>query len=176
MSFRDVIFEPEICSLLFLIISLIGIGFILIFIETWELSIAFLCAYIFSIYLINRRIAAGRLYRPTKNLHGQTVIVTGAATGIGRVCALELAKLGARVIVGIRGQERAERVANELSIESNGGTVIGYDLDLSSLVNVKEFADKIDRVDILLNNAGSIQKSFSLTTDGIETIFGINHS
>ena len=94
--------------------------------------------------------AAGRYYWPIKNLSSQTVIVTGAATGIGRVCALQFAKLGARVILGIRGQERAERIANELSKESNGGTVIGYDLDLSSLANVKRFAEKIDQVDIFI--------------------------
>jgi NADP-dependent 3-hydroxy acid dehydrogenase YdfG len=40
--------------------------------------------------------------------------------------------------------------------------VIGYDLDLSSLANVKEFVAKIDRVDILLNNVGTIQGLFSL--------------
>ena len=54
--------------------------------------------------------------------------------------------------------------------------MIGYDLDLSSLSNVKLFAEKIDRVDILLNNAGIIEKSFLVTADGIENIFGTNHS
>jgi NADPH:quinone reductase-like Zn-dependent oxidoreductase len=176
MSFLDFIFEPEVLSFLFLFGNLIGIAFILFFVQSWQFSISFLCAYIISIFLINRRIAAGRSYKPTKDLHGQTVIVTGAATGIGRVCALQFAKLGARVIIGVRGQERAERIAKELSTESNGGTVIGYDLDLSSLANVKGFARKIDRVDILLNNAGIIESSFSLTTDGIESTFGTNHS
>jgi NAD(P)-dependent dehydrogenase (short-subunit alcohol dehydrogenase family) len=111
-----------------------------------------------------------------KNLLGQTVIVTGAATGIGRVCALQFAKLGARVFIGIRGQERAERIAQKLCNESHDGTVIGYDFDLSSLANVKLFAKKIDRVDILLNNAGIVEKSFKLTVDGIENDFGTNHS
>jgi NADPH:quinone reductase-like Zn-dependent oxidoreductase len=176
MSFRDLIFEPEVLSSLFLLVNLIGIVFILFFVQSWLFLISFLCVYIVSIFLINRRLAAGHSYKPTKNLHGQTVIVTGAATGIGRVCALKFAKLGARVIIGVRGQERAERIAKELCAESNGGTVIGYDLDLSSLANVKEFAGKIDRVDILLNNAGILYSSFSLTTDGIESTFGTNHS
>jgi NADPH-dependent curcumin reductase CurA len=59
-------------------------------------------------FAINKRIAAGRFYASNKNLNNRTVVVTGAATGIGRVTALELAKLQARVIVGIRGQQRAE--------------------------------------------------------------------
>jgi protochlorophyllide reductase len=41
---------------------------------------------------------------------------------------------------------------------------------------VKLFAEKIDRVDILLNNAGAIQETYSVTTDGIEKQFGTNHS
>ncbi len=126
--------------------------------------------------MINHALAAGCYYLPIKNLRGQTVVITGAATGIGRVCALQFAKLGARVIIGVRGQERAERIAKELCQESHGGSVIGYDLDLSNLANVKLFAEKIDRVDILLNNAGAIQETYSVTTDGIEKQFGTNHS
>jgi hypothetical protein len=176
MSIRNVICEPEVLSTLFLFANLIGIVFIFVFFYSWPLSTFWSCLYISMIILINRRLAAGRSYLPTKNLRGQTVIITGAATGIGRVCALRFAKLGARVIIGIRGQERAESIAKQLCEESHGGEVIGYDLDLSSLANVKLFAEKIDRADILLNNAGVVEKSFLLTVDGIESDFGINHS
>ncbi|CAF4959688.1 unnamed protein product, partial [Rotaria sp. Silwood1] len=117
---------------------------------------------------------AGYLYIPKKNLNNQTVIVTGAASGIGRVTALELAKLQAHVIVGIRGQERAECVAQQLSNESHGN-VIGYHLDLSDLASVKAFAEKIDKVDILINNAGVNKKNKELTKDGLESTFGTNH-
>jgi len=168
--------EPEVHSSIFLLINFIGVILIRLIFHSWPLSLFWSCFYIILVFLINHALAAGRYYLPIKNLHGQTVIVTGAATGIGRVCALKFAKLGARVIIGVRGQERAERIAKELCAESNGGTVIGYDLDLSSLANVKEFAGKIDRVDILLNNAGILYSSFSLTTDGIESTFGTNHS
>jgi len=112
---------------------------------------------------------------PNKNLSNQTVIVTGAAAGIGRVTAIELAKLQARVVVGIRGQERAERLAQELSDESRGN-VIGYHLDLSDLASVKAFAEKIDKVDILINNAGVAKQHEELTKDGLESTFGTNHS
>ncbi|UJR06961.1 hypothetical protein I4U23_011249 [Adineta vaga] len=92
-----------------------------------------------------------------------------------RVTALELAKLQAHVIVGIRGQERAERVAQELSKESHGN-VIGYHLDLSDLSSVKAFAEKIDEVDILINNAGVVKQNKELTKDGLESTFGTNHT
>jgi retinol dehydrogenase-12 len=110
-------------------------------------------------------------------------LVTGAAAaGIGRVSAIEFAKLGAKVIVGIRGQNRAEQVAQELEREAHViGTskIIGYDLDLSRLSTVKHFADQIleheQHVNILLNNAGIAQVPYSLTYDGLEMDFGTNH-
>ena len=176
MALHPVFSEPELHSSIFLFANLIGAIIIYFVTNSWPLSIFWTSLYIILVILINHALAVGRYYLPTKNLRGQTVIVTGAATGIGRVCALQFAKLGARVIIGVRGQERAERVAKELSKESHDGTVIGYDLDLSSLSNVKLFAEKIDRVDILLNNAGAIQNTFSVTTDGIEKQFGTNHS
>jgi NAD(P)-dependent dehydrogenase (short-subunit alcohol dehydrogenase family) len=86
-----------------------------------------------------------------------------------------LSKLQARVIVGIRGQERAERIAQELSKESNGN-VIGHHLDLSDLASIKAFAKKIDKVDILINNAGVVKQHTELTKDGLESTFGTNHS
>ncbi|CAF1010344.1 unnamed protein product [Rotaria sordida] len=140
----------------------------------WPYTLLYLSIHIVVFFVINKRLVAGRLYIPKKNLTNQTVIVTGAASGIGRVTALELAKQQARVIVGIRGQERAEHVAQQLSKESHGN-VIGYHLDLSDLASVKVFAEKIDKVDILINNAGVNKKHKELTNDGLESTFGTNH-
>ncbi|CAF4991066.1 unnamed protein product, partial [Rotaria sp. Silwood1] len=126
----------------------------------------------------------GGSYTPPQNtdLTGQTIIVTGAASGIGRVSAIELAKLGAKVIVGVRGQNRAEKVAQELEHEARvvgNGKLIGYNLDLSKLSTVKDFANKIleheQHVNILLNNAGTAYPRHSLTFDGLEIVFGTNH-
>ncbi|CAF1287605.1 unnamed protein product [Rotaria sordida] len=175
MKLHPIFFEPEVHSTIFLIINLIGSIIVRLIIHSWPLTIFWSCFYIIIVFLINHSLASGRYYLPTKNIHDKTVIVTGAATGIGRICAIRFAKLGARVIIGVRGQERAERIAKELCKESDGGTVIGYDLDLSSLTNVKKFAEKIECVDILLNNAGGIQNTYSVTVDGIEKQFGTNH-
>ena len=140
--------------------------------------------YLITIIIICRIIARGHSYAPPKNmdLKGQTVIITGAASGIGRVCAIEFAKLGAKVIVGIRGESRAEQAAQELERQAHvigTGNIIGYDLDLSNLSSVKHFADKIledeQHVNILMNNAGISQVLHSLTTDGLEMDFGTNH-
>ena len=135
----------------------------------------YLVVHIFLYLVVSKSLSAGRFYSSKKNLNKQTVIVTGAAAGIGRVTAVELAKLQARVIVGIRGQERAERVAQELSKESHGN-VIGYHLDLGDLASVKAFAEKIDKIDILINNAGLTKRNKEFTKDGLESNFGTNHS
>ncbi|CAF4045797.1 unnamed protein product [Adineta steineri] len=175
MRLHPIFFEPEVHSSIFLLTNIIGSIFIRLIIHSWPLSLFWSIFYIVLIFLINHALAAGRYYLPIKNLRDQTVIVTGAASGIGRVSALSFAKLGARVIIGIRGQERAEKIAKQLSKESNNGTVIGYDLDLSSLENVKKFAEKIDHVDILLNNAGTMPGTYSETVDGIEQQFATNY-
>ena len=168
--------EPDVHSMVFVLGNLFGSLLVLLFNGGWPFSFFSSVVYLLAVVLINYFLAGGTQYSPTKNLTGQTVIVTGAAAGIGRVTAVRLAKLGARVVVGIRGEERAEQIAKELVDESNGGTIVGYDLDLSSLANVEAFAQKIDKVDILINNAGAMCESFSLTPDGIEKQFATNHS
>ncbi|CAF1387655.1 unnamed protein product [Didymodactylos carnosus] len=107
------------------------------------------------------------------------VIVTGATSGIGRVCAVELAKLGAKVIIGTRDQRRADEISQAIQQEALSGKVVGYHLDLSELSTVKVFADQVlhneTRIDILLNNAGAAPGNHALTTDGLEIHFGTNH-
>ncbi|CAF1184037.1 unnamed protein product [Didymodactylos carnosus] len=134
--------------------------------------------------VLKRKIARGGSYTPSENtdLTGQTIIVTGAASGIGRVSAVEFARLGAKVIVGIRGQSRAEQIAQELEREVRvigSSKITGYNLDLSKLSTVKDFADKIleheQHINILLNNAGTAHPLHSLTSDGLEIVFGTNH-
>ncbi len=173
--FKTILVEPEAQSGLFFLANSLVLIYVLLFVVTWPYTIFYLIVHIVVFAVINKRLSAGRSYTPKKNLKNQTVIVTGAAAGIGRVTAVELAELQARVIVGIRGQERAERVAQELRKES-GGNVIGYHLDLSDLSSVKAFAEKIDKVDILINNAGLVKERKELTKDGLECTFGTNHS
>ncbi|CAF1942954.1 unnamed protein product [Rotaria magnacalcarata] len=182
MYIKPLLYQPEIQSFIFLISSILILLFKFYFTQTFSLFTLFL--YLIIIILICRRIATGHSYIPPKNtdLTGQTIIVTGAASGIGRVSAIEFAKLGAKVIVGIRGQNRAEQTARLLAQEAkiiDTGKIVGYDLDLSTLSTVKQFANKIleheQHVNILLNNAGMAHSIHSLTADGLETEFGTNH-
>jgi NAD(P)-dependent dehydrogenase (short-subunit alcohol dehydrogenase family) len=85
-------------------------------------------------------------------LAGQTALVTGATSGLGRAIALRLARDGADVIVHGRSVQRGEQTV--AAIAADGGRARFVDADLSDPAAVRHLADKVGEVDILVNNAG----------------------
>ncbi|MEA2241002.1 MAG: hypothetical protein QOD24_558 [Solirubrobacteraceae bacterium] len=85
-------------------------------------------------------------------LAGQTALVTGATSGLGRAIALRLARDGADVIVHGRSAQRGEQTV--AAIAADGGRARFVDADLSDPAAVRHLADKVGEVDILVNNAG----------------------
>jgi 3-oxoacyl-[acyl-carrier protein] reductase len=89
-------------------------------------------------------------------LAGRIALVTGASQGIGRACALELAKAGAHVALAARNVEKLDAVAAEIA--SAGGTAHSFALDVASEESIKESAKAViahfGSVGILVNNAG----------------------
>lgn len=121
-------------------------------------------------------------------MHGKTVLITGANSGLGRATAAELLRLGARVIMGCRDRARAEEAAGELrrDLRPAGGPDAGgvgelvvRELDLASLRSVRAFCQEMlqeePRLDVLINNAGIFQCPYTKTEDGFEMQFGVNH-
>jgi len=105
------------------------------------------------------------------DLSGQTVIVTGANSGIGKEAASELARAGAHVVLACRSRSKAEAAAREMS-----GSVEVRELDLADLASVRAFADDVEGpVDVLVNNAGVMAVPESRTADGFEMQIGTNH-
>lgn len=96
------------------------------------------------------------------NLQGRIALVTGASQGIGRACALELARAGATVALAARNEGKlAEAVAE---IEAAGGQAAAFALDIASEESIKACAkavvERFGKVEILVNNAG-------ITRDGL---------
>ncbi|TDD10924.1 SDR family NAD(P)-dependent oxidoreductase [Nonomuraea deserti] len=108
-------------------------------------------------------------------LAGTTAIVTGANTGIGKPTALELARHGAHVIVAARDPAKGAAAVAEIRRAAPGAQV-GYGrLDLADLASVREFAAGVERLDLLVNNAGVGMIPRRETRDGFEEQFGTNH-
>jgi len=87
------------------------------------------------------------------DLGGQTALVTGATSGIGKAAALKLAEYGATVLVHGRDASRGMGVVEE--IERAGGHARFVAADLSDPAAITQLAAQIGRIDILVNNAGS---------------------
>ena len=91
-----------------------------------------------------------------ENLQGKTAFVSGASQGIGRACALTLAKMGARVALAARNEAKLEAVAAE--IETAGGQAKPFLMDVSEEASIQAAAKAaiahFGAVEILVNNAG----------------------
>ncbi|MBS4729970.1 SDR family NAD(P)-dependent oxidoreductase [Mycobacterium sp. SM1] len=105
---------------------------------------------------------------------GRSVIVTGASSGLGEVTACELARVGARVILAVRNTDKGEAAAERMRGPATGPVEVRQ-LDLQDLSSVRRFADGIDTVDVLVNNAGIMATKYALTVDGFEAQIATNH-
>ena len=98
------------------------------------------------------------------SLNGRVALVTGASQGIGRACALALAKAGAQVALAARNQEKLAEVAAE--IQAAGGIAAVFALDIASeestLAGAKAVLAHYGKVEILVNNAGITRDTLML--------------
>jgi NAD(P)-dependent dehydrogenase (short-subunit alcohol dehydrogenase family) len=111
-------------------------------------------------------------------MKGKTVLVTGSTDGIGKQTALELARMGAHVLIHGRDAGRVLETVNEIADET-GASVEGFTGDFASLDQVRrlagEVAGEVSRLDVLINNAGSFFAERALTGDGFEMSWQVNH-
>ncbi|WP_051477268.1 oxidoreductase, partial [Arthrobacter sp. Br18] len=107
---------------------------------------------------------------------GRTAVVTGANSGIGQQAATALARKGARVVLACRDERRGRDAEQRVRSLSGSSAVELRLLDLSSLASVRRFAEQwTEPLDVLVNNAGVMATPRTLTEDGFEQQFGINH-
>ncbi|XP_013402366.1 WW domain-containing oxidoreductase [Lingula anatina] len=114
-----------------------------------------------------------------KDLTGKYAIVTGSNCGIGYETARALALHGAHVVMACRSVDRGEESANKIRAEKDSVKIRVMQLELASLKSVKAFGEEYKKtnwpIHILILNAGIASVPFSLTEDGLESTFQVNH-
>lgn len=118
----------------------------------------------------------------TYNLSNKTIIITGANSGIGKAASIQLAKLGAHIVMMCRNRERGEQALHDVRTATGSEKVELILADMSSQASVRravsEFLSRHDRLDVLIHNAANFdhtQKKPVITEDGLENVFATNH-
>jgi NAD(P)-dependent dehydrogenase (short-subunit alcohol dehydrogenase family) len=98
------------------------------------------------------------------------IIVTGGNSGVGKATAAVAAESGHSVVIACRNIEKAAQAAADMP-----GDVEVARLDLADLASVRAFAESVETVDVLVNNAGVMGLPLTRTADGFEAHMGTNH-
>lgn len=111
-----------------------------------------------------------------RSVKDKVIIITGASEGMGKFCAEQLLRNGATVIFACRNETKTLAIIN--SLKEYKDRAVFMKLDQSSFKSIKdfitEFKSKFNRLDILMNNAGGVFSSHTLTEDGNEMTFQVN--
>ena len=112
-------------------------------------------------------------------MKGKTVVITGGNSGIGRITATEIAKMGAQVIIVCRNEQKAKAVQEDINALTGLNNCDLFICDFSSQDSIKNFAKqfrmKYNHIDVLINNAGAIIGERQTNDTGLEMMFATNH-
>ncbi len=114
-----------------------------------------------------------------KSLDGKTVLITGSTSGIGLEAAVQIAALGAEVVLVARDAARGAAALADVKARGASEKVSLLACDFASQASVRKLAADYRaahaRLDILVNNAGAVNNARKVTVDGIEQTFAVNH-
>ncbi len=110
---------------------------------------------------------------------GRVAVITGANSGLGLETARELARKGAAITLAVRNLEKGQVAIDDIRKHAPEAELQLLQLDLSSLDSIStaaaELRTRVDRIDLLINNAGVMYTPRQQTADGFEMQFGTNH-
>lgn len=113
------------------------------------------------------------------NQNQKTVLITGATDGIGRETALDMAKMGMRVLIVGRNADKCLSATQEIGKATGNTNLMSFVADMSSPSEVRRLAGEIkqwtQRIDVLINNAGGMFNKREVTREGVEKTFALNH-
>ncbi|MFD2146160.1 SDR family NAD(P)-dependent oxidoreductase [Mucilaginibacter antarcticus] len=109
----------------------------------------------------------------------ETILITGANSGVGLATATALARQDNRLILLVRNQQKANETKAKILKAATKASLDFYLVDLTDLASVKKAADDIKgiytSIDRLINNAGYSPVGITFTKDGYEKSFAANH-
>ena len=113
------------------------------------------------------------------SLKDKICIVTGANSGVGKETVKQLIELDAFVIMVVRNETKGKKALEEIKLSTGKDSLDLMICDFSSQKSIREFAKeflkKYDKLDILVNNHGLMVDKKTLTNDGLEMTFAVNH-
>ncbi|HYA80779.1 MAG TPA: SDR family oxidoreductase [Methylocystis sp.] len=112
-------------------------------------------------------------------MQGKVCVITGGTSGIGLVAAETLAQRGARLVLVAREKARGEAAMARIRERAPGAQISIHYGDLSRLQEMRRLGQEIGaaepKIDVLMNNAGAMFSRRSVTEDGLERTFAVNH-
>lgn len=109
----------------------------------------------------------------------KTILVTGATSGIGLEASVQLAVQGHQVVLVGRDEAKTRACVEDVKKRSSSNTVEFLLADFSSQASIRALAEQVKakypRLDVLVNNAGTVFKDYGKTVDGLEQTFAVNH-
>jgi NAD(P)-dependent dehydrogenase (short-subunit alcohol dehydrogenase family) len=113
--------------------------------------------------------------KENSDIRGKIIIVTGCSSGVGKLTAFELLKQGAIVIMACRNKQKTDQIISQIPVNRDNATFIQLDLSsYGSIIRfVDEFRTRFGKCDMLINNAGAINESYS-TINELESTYMSN--
>lgn len=112
-------------------------------------------------------------------MKGKIIFISGSTDGIGKQAALELAKLGAHIIVHGRNPDKIIKTIDFIKTETNSEEIDSIQADMSSLAQIKSMSQilhkRFEKIDVLVNNAGVQVHGLQYSKDDFELTFAVNH-